>query len=212
MTIFFYLPETPEIAIRDAGRSIEDILNRTGALVYTRENTADDVPLPRKSGSPLDAVQAIIIEGSAPDPEVGYLLAYAMAQKKPVLLLTQQGRQHRSPLETFGRRHAVPATVREARYRTEQLERILLSFLSRLGTVTYREAPAIKFTLRITPSLERYLDWKTRNTSVSKADFVRDVLLHEVLEKDEGYRKDRERRRKRSDETAAPDADSAEHA
>lgn len=47
--------------------------------------------------------------------------------------------------------------------------------------------PNIKFTLRISKEIERYLAWKVNNTNNTKADFLRDAILKEIMENDENY-------------------------
>ena len=51
-----------------------------------------------------------------------------------------------------------------------------------------KETPTIKFTLRITPRIERFLHWKTHNTKVSKADFLRE-LIERLIDQDEDYQR-----------------------
>ncbi|PJA92547.1 MAG: hypothetical protein CO133_02625 [Candidatus Komeilibacteria bacterium CG_4_9_14_3_um_filter_37_5] len=50
------------------------------------------------------------------------------------------------------------------------------------------ELPTIKFTWRISPRIERYLRWKTVNTKKTKADWLREYLLKEIIDKDEEYK------------------------
>lgn len=47
--------------------------------------------------------------------------------------------------------------------------------------------PTIKFTLRISKEIERYLKWKIHNTDQSKADFLRNLLTEDVIKNDQQY-------------------------
>jgi GAF domain-containing protein len=47
--------------------------------------------------------------------------------------------------------------------------------------------PTIKFTLRISKEIERYLTWKIHNTDQSKADFLRNLLTEDVIKNDHDY-------------------------
>lgn len=204
MKVYFYAPESSSPALVENSRTIADILRRAGVDVITKNmDAAEAFPdsykqLEQRGQSLLDHVAAIVIEGTEPDPEVGYLLAYAIAQKRPALLLTAKGNVDRNPLQTFGAQQ-VPKTLSIARYLPAQLEQIVVGFLQELGEIEYLEIPSIKFTLRITPQIERYLHWKTHNTPLSKADFLRKILLEDIIARDESYQRYR-RKRKSSDQ------------
>ncbi|MBU1167747.1 GAF domain-containing protein, partial [Patescibacteria group bacterium] len=49
--------------------------------------------------------------------------------------------------------------------------------------------PNIKFTLRISKEIDRYLNWKVHNTKKTKADFLREAILEDLMEPDEEYKK-----------------------
>lgn len=195
MNLYFYAPEPKSEELTQAYRSIAAVLERTGATVWTRESTAGEAFGGHSRQSPLERVQAIIIEGTEPDPEVGYLLAYAIAQKKPALLLTLKGRVRRSPLETFGKEHGIPSTLQQAHYLPSTAEKALQTFLERFDTEVFPQIPSIKFTLRITDEIEDFLHWKTHNTKLSKADYLRKAIQEDIMGKDDAYKKYRRSRR-----------------
>lgn len=195
MNLYYYTPQPKSDEFAQAYRSISTVLERTGATIWTRESTAGEAFAGHSQLSPLERVQAIIIEGSEPDPEVGYLLAYAIAQKKPALLLTLKGHVRQNPLETFGKAHRIPATLQQAHYLPATAEKALLPFLQRLDAIPYMQIPSIKFTLRITDEIEEYLHWKTHNTKLSKADYLRKTIQEDIMGNDEAYKKYRQSRR-----------------
>jgi hypothetical protein len=128
-------------------------------------------------------------------------LAYAIGQKKPLLHLTRKGHNRQNPLDTFTKSHRLPSSLVMAHYDLKSLERIVVQFLERLDGITFAEVPDIKFTLRITPSIERYLDWKAKNEKISKADYVRKVLNDDVIAKDETYKRSKRTRERPADES-----------
>lgn len=195
MNLYFYAPEPSSEEFTQAYRAVTAVLERTGATVWTRESATGDALGGRTRQSPLERVRAIVIEGTKPDPEVGYLLAYAIAQKKPALLLTLKGHVRQSPLETFGKSHSIPKTLQQALYLPITAEKALLPFLERLDAIPFLQVPSIKFTLRITEDIEEYLHWKTHNTKISKADYLRKAIQEDLISKDEAYKHYRKHRR-----------------
>lgn len=200
MKVYFYAPDAKQSPIADNVRAALDILGRSGVEVITKDRPVEQAfpdtyrQIERRGESFLDYVDAIVIEGSEADSEVGYLLAYAIAQKKPALLLLRKGTTNRNPLASFGQR--LPKHLTMSFYRPETLEQQLISFLRQLGEIEYQEVPSIKFTLRITPQIEQYLSWKTHNTKITKADFLRALILDDVIAKDEAFQRHRKKGKK----------------
>ena len=201
MKVYFYTPEAGDTAAAHTHRAIADVLERSGVSVIVKDTPIEQAfpdiyrQLERRGQSLLDFVDAVVIEGSEPDPEVGYLLAYAVAQRKPALLLLRKGRAVKNPLATFGRN--VPKNLTTAIYTEDSIEGAVIGFMSSLGTLEYQEVPSIKFTLRITPQIEQYLDWKTHNTKKTKADFLRAVILDDIIARDEEFQRYWRKRRTR---------------
>jgi hypothetical protein len=139
--------------------------------------TASDTPL-------MDRMDAFILEGTVAEPEIGFLLAHAMAMKKPTLYLYQRG----TVPEIFQHlnRRELPKFITVVAYQPEQLQKTILTFLHSVAGQTVKEIPRIKFTLRLTGSQDEYLDFKTRNSKTTKADFLRD-RLEEDMAKDAGW-------------------------
>lgn len=48
------------------------------------------------------------------------------------------------------------------------------------------DQPSIKFTLRITPRIEKYLSWKIKNTEKTKADYLRGEI-EKIMEEDDEF-------------------------
>lgn len=191
MRLYFYAPPTVKKPLLEAYRMIRDVCSRADVSLSTGTGRPDAVLPPEtvaemaNAGAPLlDAMQAIIVEGSTPDPQSGYLLAYALAERRPLLYLYARGDVAPDVLKYLNLKD-IPKFVTVATYRPDTVEPIVERFLGRVGNVTVREVPKIKFTLRLTDTLDQYLDFKTRNTKKTKADYLRDKLEREAGENDE---------------------------
>ncbi len=136
----------------------------------------------------LDKMDALIIEASQPDTEVGYLLAYAMSQKKATLYLYEKGTDGKNALGYLSAK-SIPPHIRMKSYSPNELQGVLMDFLGLMEAGQISEVPSIKFTLRITPQMERYLTWKSKQKKTTKADYLRLILTEELIKKDEEYQK-----------------------
>lgn len=196
MRIYFTADNQAEERFQKRFSQVIDILNEAGVLVMS--NLADknitgfsnqDLEKISQAGEVmLEKMDALIIEGTRPIPESGYLIAIALAHHKPILYLSEKGKPINKNLLHL-RKDKTTAKFLELEYYTENnLERIILDFLQTVEKGEGREAPTIKFTLRVTPRIERYLYWKTHNTKISKADFLRE-LIEGLIDKDDDYQK-----------------------
>lgn len=148
------------------------------------ESREYDVPL-------LEQMDAFIIEGTTSDPEVGFLLAHAIALKKPLLYLYQRG----TVPQIFSRlsQRELPSFVKVHAYEEEKIAGSLLAFLSSIEGVVIREVPRIKFTLRITNTIEEFIHFKTHNTKLSKADYLREQIERQ-MESDQDWQEYQKKR------------------
>jgi hypothetical protein len=189
MRVYFYAPSTSQQSLTSAYEAITDVCQRADAVLST--NAQPNLPPEtlsqhQQSAAPLlDAMQAMVVEGSTPDPQAGYLLAYAIAEKRPLLYLYARGEVAPEVLRYLNLKD-IPKHVVVTTYTPANLERTVEEFLKRFGKVKIREVPRIKFTLRLTPTIDEYLDFKTRNTKKTKADYLRDKL-DKLLEDDDEF-------------------------
>lgn len=191
--LYFYGPPTQKHQLLAAYGTIKQVCGRADVAVST--NTEEvEANLPEETiaaheatAAPLlDAMQAILVEGSTPDPQSGYLLAYAIAQKRPLLYLYNRGEAAPEVLRYLNVKD-IPKHIVVQTYTPEKLERSVEEFLRSLGNVKVREAPRIKFTLRLTKTIDDYLDFKTRNTKKTKADYLREEIEGR-MESDESWK------------------------
>lgn len=135
----------------------------------------------------LERIDAIVIEGSDPAPEAGHLVALALAYRKPVLYLSERGKTVDRHLQRLQENKASSAFLRLEHYTLDSLSVRLKEFLRLVERGEGIDAPTIKFTLRLTPAIERYLAYKVKGSKKTKADFLRD-LLERLIEEDQSYR------------------------
>lgn len=187
--------QAPEVLQKRFSKII-GILSEAGILVMS--NLADknivgfsnqDLERISQSGEMLlEKMDALIIEGTRPIAESAYLIALALAHKKPTLYLSEKGKQINKNLVHL-RKDKNTAKFLKLEYYTEKtLEKTVLKFLQSVEKGDEKENPNIKFTLRVTPRIERYLYWKTHNSKVSKADFLRE-LIEKLIDEDRDWQK-----------------------
>ncbi len=136
----------------------------------------------------LEKVDALVIEGTRPLPESGYLVALALAHKKSILYLVEKGASTNKNLMHLLKDKNTAKLINLVEYTEKSLDQEVLNFLQTVEKGEGREIPSIKFTLRITPRIERYLYWKTHNTKISKADYLRN-MIEGLIDEDKDYRK-----------------------
>ena len=200
--VYFYGPDTGKKQLSDSYRAVKDVCGRAEVMLSTNTErdavnlSSETIARYEAAGTPLlDAMQAIIVEGTTPDPQSGYLLAYALAEKRPLLYLYQRGDVAPDVLRYLNLKD-IPKFVIVATYRPDSLEKIVTQFLGGVGDVKVREIPRIKFTLRLTQTIDEFLDFKTRNTKMTKADYLRDHI-DTLIERDEEFQKYLKKRREK---------------
>lgn len=195
MKIYLFAPEQSKEKIQNRLQQIQEILEKAGILVTSSfeeeaaEFSSQDLEKIDESGQTLlDKMNGLVIEASMSSSEIGYLLAYAISQKKPTLYLYEKGTTSKRALKYFSGRN-IPNFLLVKSYTPETLEEVVIEYLKLIESGKEGiEIPSIKFTLRITPKIERYLHWKTHNTKLSKADFLRKII-EDIIAKDENYLK-----------------------
>lgn len=188
MRIYFFSPliSTTELTAQYA--RIVDVLKKSDMFVVASndENNSDfkkeELERMNEAGETLlDKMDCLVIEASKPDQEIGYLLAYAISQKKPLLYLYQKGTPEKVAYGYLTKKN-VPEFIQMKAYSSADLEQIIIEFINSIGA-GITEKPTIKFTLRLTPRLEHYLKNKAKKARMNKADFLR-KLFEEMMKKD----------------------------
>lgn len=131
-----------------------------------------------------EEIDALIIECNANSAQA-YSIALTLAKKKPVLCFLKQGQKIDSSLREISKSSDL---LFLEEYTEASLEKKLDELLQKVEGGVIKEVPSIKFTLRITPSMERYLQWKSQSTGVSKADFLRQVISEDIIANDPDFK------------------------
>lgn len=193
MKMYFYGPETSRRERIEHYELIAKVLKRNGVLlssnVARREVNlpAEDIAQAEATGQPLlDQMDALIIDGTLSDQQAGYLVAFAITTRKPTLFLYERG----IVPELFKHLTAkeIPRWLTVTAYLPKNLEAKVEAFLGTVQGARVREVPRIKFTLRITKSIEQYLVFKTHNTKFTKADWLR-AEIEKLMANDSAWRK-----------------------
>jgi len=191
MKLYFFAQPDGTPARRDLIKHIAKRFTSTGIEIISNLDITDPgQPVVDSQGQPvsLENINGLVIEGSVPSADIGYLLAYAIAEKKPTLFLIEKRRQYQSPLLYLSAKQT-PAHIMVGPYTATSLEDELNRFSAFLNAGAIPEIPSIKFTLRITPQIERYLRWKSGKGGASKADHLRDLLVQKIIPEDEEYQR-----------------------
>lgn len=181
MKIYYYAAATNRLDVDSYQSRIKRLLRQSGAEIITNldrstQPTKDDLEAIAATGvTALDTMDALVIEGTETDANVGYLLAYAIAKQKPTLYLYERRTERRDALSLIDKK-AIPTTLAVRAYLKRNLDESVQGFLRTFENLTITEPPTIKFTLRITKTIERFLEYKTRNTKLTKADFLREEI------------------------------------
>jgi len=199
MHVYFYGPTNDKPELRQAYQQIYQALKQADLWISTNTKpdqvqvSAEVMAESKQSGVPLmDRMDAFIIEGSTSDPEIGFLIAHAMALKKPTLYLYRRGMipqvfSHLTQTE-------LPKFIKVVSYTETNLSKAVLGFLTTIEGLAVREIPHLKFTLRLTDSMDEYLHHRTHNTKQTKADFLRDELKR-LMDADDDWKQFQRKRR-----------------
>lgn len=181
MKIYFAGSHTNNAGLHETYERILQSLKVSQAWVSTNVDRRavhlppEDVAAAEASGQPLlEQMDALVIEGTDSDQQAGYLVAYAITTRTPTLFLYQRGVSPRLFEHLTSR--VLPKWVEVVAYTPRNLEPQVERFLSRLSGGAVREVPRIKFTLRVTRSIEQFLNFKIQNSKKTKADWLREQI------------------------------------
>ncbi|MDD4289742.1 MAG: hypothetical protein PHH83_00505 [Patescibacteria group bacterium] len=146
-----------------------------------------------KKSISYDQIEAVIIEGTNVCADSIYVIATALAYKKPVLYLMEKAHTIPEQLEYIRKDPNLGENFFFKFYSKNDKEKstyqnIISDFLNLLESGSLiKEKVNVKFTLRISPKIERYLTWKSMAEKKAKAEYVRQIL-DEIMTSDPEYR------------------------
>lgn len=172
----------------------EDILRLRNIRVITNREKSEaqfkteDIIESKRTGTSLTSrIDAFVLDITDPCQEIGYFLALAVLYKKWILCLYSKS-ENPTWFEQFKQHISDYKKVTIKAYTRSSITKIIQEFLKSfdIGSVDNEDVPSLKFTLRISPRMERYLRWKTINTKDTKADFLRKEIQR-MMNEDEKY-------------------------
>ena len=194
MNIYFFYADPQKI-----NRSLlqaESILTLCGNRVITNKEKSEkqfreqEVLEAQKTGvGLLHKIDGFILDLSEPQQEVGYFIALAVLHGKPCLCLYPRG--IRAEWVDFYAQQVRQYKKIVFRPFTRSNFKMLLNTFSdeiRSGFTDKDDIPSLKYTLRISPRIDRYLRWKAAHGDISKADYIRDAIK-KMMESDQSYKK-----------------------
>lgn len=196
MKIYFFANQEASEKSKKYFDRIINALNAAGTLVMSnieKENLykfsdQDMEKIGQSGGFLFEKIDGLIVEATTPTSESGYLIALAITHKKPIFYLLEKGGQVERHINNLIKDKNIAKILKIYFYDEKNLETKILDIVHLIESGEGKEAPTIKFTLRINSRIERYLYWKTHNTKISKADYLRN-LVEEIIDKDEDYKK-----------------------
>lgn len=184
MKVYFYTKnENNEEKLMAVHRQILEFFKENGLVVISN---LYDRTISQQNLS-FEDMNGLVVEGGGSVTEVGYLVAMALAQHKPILYLLPKGAVLPDQLRSLKDNKQLKQLFILRYYSERTLKSLLIDFIDLIETGELRrEVPTIKFTLRFTPRAGRYITWKAKQKKLSKADYLR-KLIDEQIQNDEEY-------------------------
>jgi len=176
MKIFVYDEKT--------GGVIEEFCRSAGHEVVTHTDLVERRRVPARSHFFLDTIDALIMDITKPNQDIQFILAQSILAEKPSLCVYGKNQTPTSLIRYIKKPQTQRRTVRTFSYTKKSLPRGLAYFI-RLhdpNAAEREDAATIKFTLRLTPHIEQYLNWLAAAEGESKADCIRHLLEQQVKE------------------------------
>jgi hypothetical protein len=161
---------------RTDGKILQQCL-QSGVDVLTLAEVRARKSGPKGHGFFLDQVDALLIEITQPTQDIHFILAQSLLAKKPVLCLYAKNQPPRELL-SYIKQKSTPRPLKTFSYTDATLYEAIDTFIHKHDTrfADAHDQPSIKFTLRLTPRMEEYLEWYAKKHHATKADALRDLL------------------------------------
>ncbi len=175
------------------GGKIAKLCDQAGLSVLTHEEVLARDATPAGVSFFLEEVDALVMEITQPTQQIHFILAQAILADKPALCLYAKNQTPRELLSYIKKRPA-PRPIKTFSYTGSTLPLAVKSFVASHSEEEQdgvEDVPSIKYTLRMSPKIDRYLKWVHETRGVNKADFMREMLLKLSIE-DEAYQEDEE--------------------
>lgn len=149
-------------------------------LLGKKKNDGKDEDIYKKLTSKISISDCVVAEITTPSISLGIQIEYALSHKIPVLCLLSNKSTHSVPLTI--RDHSNKLLTKERYNNTSEIEVILNSFFTNFPK------SVLKFNMFINQELDKYLSFLSKQTKISKAEVLRELLTEKMF-KDESYNK-----------------------
>lgn len=129
----------------------------------------------------INFLDGMILEISQIDNEIYSILAQAIISQTPTLCLYKKEQPPKKFLESFAKAGAAKNIVVKS-YTEKTIADHIAQFSKSFGNEATDNIPAIKYTLRLTPKLDRYLNWLAHGENLNKAEYMRKLLDSKLAE------------------------------
>ncbi|MFH0819310.1 MAG: hypothetical protein V1898_04910 [Patescibacteria group bacterium] len=169
--------------------ALSDFLNQSDIELRQKSQDSGNIETWDQMGmNPLERIDAMILEITETNSQINYLLAQAILLHKNTLCLYRKNNPPRQLL-LYLKKKNVPRCLQVKAYSEAALKDLFLKFVKNIKPhIQIAETPHIKYTLRMTENIEKYLNWKSKQAKLNKADFIRDEI-NRMAEADEEYNK-----------------------
>lgn len=129
----------------------------------------------------LKKIDILVVESSIPSNGIGFLVATALNEKKPVLALSES--KNKKANEAFWYYAQKNKLLNFTAYTLKDLENIINEYVNKV-----KKLIDTKFILIISPEIDTYLQWASDNRRMHKAQVVRRAV-EEVMRNDKEFKK-----------------------
>lgn len=155
--------------------AVRDALRNLGVHVVEASVQADP--------NDYDAMVVYVGPGVSIPP---YRLAQAVACQKPVLCFYAADTAVSAEMNALKKNESLKPLLHARKIGANPVSDVS-TLLKEIERGDLAEVPSIKFTLRLTPTMERYLQWKSQQTGLSKADVLRNFVETDLIAKDKDF-------------------------
>lgn len=159
--------------IRDSNHKVVDewFEEAYDLLVKNKMARSDWTAVFKKRKEALAKADIIIVESTYENFAVGYQVAVAVQQKKPVLLLRKQSADKNAFVTGV-----VDDWVQHAEYTEDTLQKVVLKFIADNDIQT----KDMRFNFFIDRPIYNYLRWTAQKTGKTKAEVLRELVEQEI--------------------------------
>jgi hypothetical protein len=134
----------------------------------------------------LDKIDALVVQGKKLDSKSGYLIALSLSQNKEVLVLLPKGSKADNTLHDLQQDKNFIKKLKVIFYTPESLAKDVIDWMQILDKDSVRDLVNIKYTLRVSSKISDYLNWKSKQLKMRKADWLRQQIKN-MIEQDKKY-------------------------